>query len=412
MVRITDILKESANRTSREPEGPSDVLSDASPVKAETHPKPEAEMQLSEILSIDELLKESEGRGIGNVFTPEEFRRRASILQDKAESKTSESEWVYEDVEAIYEGAKEQVRLAMERGRDGEPFSVERIAGCTVRMVHSLMAADRLYLKAVYTRHSSSDLISHAVNVAIFSLKIGMGLDYNENQLIRLGTVALLHDIGMAKLDPELVNKEDVLSKEEYEEMKRHPEYSYEMLTRLGTSYEWIASVVRQEHERINGKGYPRGLSGDEIHEYAQVIGLVDFYEALTHTRPQRRRFLPYDAVKIVVEDERGVFSPRLIKTLLKKISVFPLEGFVKLNTNEVGKVIETSEDRPLRPTVKILYDADGHSLKVPKVISLKDTPLIYITRSVYEEDLLGEKNGWNMKASASHHKTPTPPSA
>jgi len=109
------------------------------------------------------------------------------------------------------------------------------------------------------------------------------------------------------------------------------------------------------------------------------------------------------------VENEKGVFAPLLIKTLLKKISVFPLEGFVKLNTNEVGKVIDTSEDRPLRPTVEILYNGEGQGLKVSKIVSLKDTPLIYITRSVYEEDILGEKNGWNMKAGASHHNTPAP---
>ncbi len=405
MVRITDILKESA--AGKAVPSTSPAGSSAAP-EMEQPERPEEDLKLSEILSVDELLKESEEQGLGNVLSQEEIRRRSSILKERSEVKGPEGEWIYGDVEKIYSDSKEQVQTAMDRGRAGEPFSVERIAECTVRMVHSLMAADRLYLKAVYTRHSSSDLVSHAVNVAIFSLKIGMGLDYNENQLIRLGTVALLHDIGMAKLDPELINKEDVLSKEEYEEMKRHPEYSYEMLSRLGPSYAWIASVVRQEHERINGKGYPRGLVGDEIHEYAQIIGLVDFYEALTHTRPQRRRFLPYDAVKIIVENEKGVFSPRLINTLLKKISVFPLEGFVKLNTNEVGKVIETSEDRPLRPTVEILYDAEGHGLKVPKIISLKDTPLIYITRSVYEEDILGEKNGWNMKAGARHHKTPT----
>ncbi len=404
MVRITDILKESA---AENPASSSAPAAQAETPAVEHRERPESDLKLSEILSVDELLKESEEQGIVNVLPQEGLRRRSSILQDRSESKGSEGEWIYGDVEKIYNDSKEEVQIAMNRGKAGEPFSVERIAECTVRMVHSLMAADRLYLKAVYTRHSSSDLVSHAVNVAIFSLKIGMGLDYNENQLIRLGTVALLHDIGMAKLDLELINKEDVLSKEEYEEMKRHPEYSYEMLSRLGPDYAWIASVIRQEHERINGKGYPRGLAGDEIHEYAQIIGLVDFYEALTHTRPQRRRFLPYDAVKIVVESEKGVFAPRLIKTLLKKISVFPLEGFVKLNTNEVGKVIETSEDRPLRPTVEVLYNGEGHGLKVPKIVSLKDTPLIYITRSVYEEDILGEKNGWNMKAGASHHKTP-----
>ncbi len=408
MVRITDILREPGGTSGEGDESytrSDSVTFDEEPGSSVQNA---GDLKLSEILSVDELLKESEEGGIGNAISQKDRRKGSNnILKEKKEGKGSEGEWIYGNVDQIYNDSKEQIRLAMERGRAGEPFSVEKIAECTVRMVHSLMAGDRLYLKAVYTRHSSNDLPSHSVNVTIFSLKIGMGLDYNENQLIRLGTVSLLHDIGMAKLDTQLINKEGVLTEEEYAEMKRHPEYSYEMLKRLGPQYEWIALVVRQEHERINGKGYPRGLSGEGIHEYAQIIGIVDFYEALTHTRPQRRRFLPYDAVKIIVEQEKGVFPLRLVKTLLKKISVFPLEGVVKLNTSEIGKVIETSEERPLRPTVEILYNAEGHKLKTPKVISLKDTPLIYITRSVYEEDIMGEKNGWDMNASAQHHKNP-----
>ncbi len=405
MVRITDILKQAGGDPEEEKKSstiprlvPFDTAPEQTPQKGE-------ELKLSDVLSVNELLKDSEEKGIIQLVSHEELRTR-SHLRKGEEPKDSEGEWIYGDVEKIYSDSKEQVKLSMEQGRAEKTFSVEKIAKCTVRMVRSLLASDRLYLKAVYTRHSSSDLLSHAVNVVIFSLKIGIGLNYNENQLIRLGTVALLHDIGMARLNAEILNKEDVLTDEEYQEIKKHPDYGYEMLMRLGAEYEWIAMVVRQVHERINGKGYPRGLSGDDIHEYAQIIGMTDYYEALTHTRPQRRRFLPYDAVKVIVEQEKGVFAHKLVRTLLRKISVFPLEGFVKLNTSEVGKVIETSEERPLRPTVEILYNAEGERLKVPRVISLKDTPLIYITRSVYEEDILGEANGWNMNAAAKHHKS------
>ncbi|MEK6775923.1 MAG: HD-GYP domain-containing protein [bacterium] len=408
MARITEILRKSKG-SSGEEEKPSVAVQQV-PFRKQTasSPRKEENLKMSEILSVDELLKDSEDKGVSTLISKDELRRKSSgMLDEKSDSKSEDGDWIYGDVDKIYEDAKKQVGLAMDHGKSGQTFSVDEVAECTARMVQSLMAGDRLYLKAVYTRHSSTDLISHSLNVAIFALKVGMGLSYSENQLIRLGTVALLHDIGMAKLDAGIINKEDVLTKEEYEEMKRHPEYSYEMLTRLGRQYEWIATVVRQEHERINGKGYPRGLSGQDLHEYAQIIGLVDFYEALTHTRPQRRRFLPYDAIKIIVEQEKGVFAQKLIKTLLRKISVFPLEGFVKLNTNEIGKVVETSEERPLRPTVEILYQAEGQKLKVPRTISLKDNPLIYITSSVYEEDILGEKNGWNLHATAKHHRNP-----
>ncbi len=408
MVRMSDILRDSggppdeSNSRTASPTATSECTEEMERA-AEKSP-----LKLSDILSVDDLLRENEEKGIGDLLSPEELRHRASgILRERAENIPLDGEWASGDVNQIYEASKEQLQAAMTQGKAGQPIPIQQIAECTVRMVNSLLTSDRLYLKAVYNRHSSTDLLSHSVNVAIFAIKIGTGLQYNEHQLIRLGTVGLLHDVGMAKLPAALINKESVLTKAEYQEMQRHPEYSYEMLSTLGPRYEWIASVVRQEHERINGNGYPRRLAATDIHEYAQIVGLVDYYEALTHTRPQRRRFLPYDAVKIIVEQERGVFAPRLLKTLLRKISVFPLEGFVKLNTSEVGKVIETSEERPLRPTVEILYDGDGKKLKASRVIRLKDTPLIYITGSVYEEDILGIQSGWNLRASAQHHQTP-----
>jgi HD-GYP domain-containing protein (c-di-GMP phosphodiesterase class II) len=405
---MSDILRDSGG-SGEEPDGraaSSTLTSERTEEKGSVAEQPQ--LKLSDILSVDDLLRENEEKGIADLMSPEDLRHRSSgILRERAENSPLVGDWASGDVEQIYEASKEQVQAAMTQGKAGQPIPIQQIAECTVRMVNSLRTSDRLYLKALYNRHSSTDLVSHSVNVAIFSIKIGAGLNYMENQLIRLGTVGLLHDIGMAKLPAALINKESVLTKEEYQEMQRHPEYSYEMLSALGPRYEWIASVVRQEHERINGNGYPRRLAAADIHEYAQIVGLVDYYEALTHTRPQRRRFLPYDAVKIIIEQERGVFAPKLLKTLLRKISVFPLEGFVKMNTSEVGKVIETSEERPLRPTVEILYDGDGQKLKAPRVIRLKDTPLIYITGSVYEEDILGKQSGWNLHASAQHHQTP-----
>ncbi len=408
MVRMSDILRETGGSSEdRDGHAASSTATSERPEEMEK-PAEKPSLKLSDILSVDDLLRENEEKGIGDLISPEALRHRSSgILRERAENMPLDGEWASGDVHEIYEASKEQLQAAMVQGRAGHPIPIQQIAECTVRMVNNLLTSDRLYLKAVYHRHSSTDLVSHAVNVAIFAIKIGTGLQYNENQLIRLGTVGLLHDIGMAKLPAALINKESVLTKEEYQEMQRHPEYSYEMLSTLGPRYEWIASVVRQEHERINGNGYPRRLAAADIHEYAQIVGLVDYYEALTHTRPQRRRFLPYDAVKIIVEQEKGVFAPKLLKTLLRKISVFPLEGFVKLNTSEVGKVIETSEERPLRPTVEILYDGDGEKLKASRVIRLKDTPLIYITASVYEEDILGRQSGWNLQAAAQHHQTP-----
>lgn len=146
--------------------------------------------------------------------------------------------------------------------------------------------------------------------------------------------------------------------------------------------------VAYQEQEREGGQGYPRGLKGDEIHDYAKIIGIVDVYEALTHHRPQRKGYMPHEAVKLILGTQKDLFSNDVKRLLLTKLSCFPLGSYVKLNSKAICRVIETNEDSPLRPTVEILFDSRGRKLPKKKVTSLIEAPLLYITGTVYESDL------------------------
>jgi HD-GYP domain-containing protein (c-di-GMP phosphodiesterase class II) len=171
--------------------------------------------------------------------------------------------------------------------------------------------------------------------------------------------------------------------------IKKHPQFGYEIvLNSLGEKYKWLAEVVSQEQEREGGQGYPRGLLGNEIHEYAKVIGIVDVYEALSHPRPQRKRFLPYEATKVIVNSSKNMFPQKLIRALLTKLSCFPTGSYVVLNSKAIGRVVETNEAYPLRPVIEMLYDSMGKKLTEKKVVKLQDTPLLYITDSMFEEDL------------------------
>ena len=229
----------------------------------------------------------------------------------------------------------------------------------------------------------------HGINVAIFAIKIGEGLGYKRDQLVELGIAALIHDIGMCKIPDEVVNKEGVLTNEEYALIKKHPQFGYDIIfNALGEEYKWLADVVSQEQEREEGQGYPRGLLGNEIHEYAKVIGIVDVYEALSHPRPQRKRFLPYEATKVIVNSSKNMFPQKLIKALLTKLSCFPTGSYVVLNSKAIGRVVETNEAYPLRPVIEMLYDSMGKKLTEKKIVKLQDTPLLYITDSMFEEDL------------------------
>ena len=289
----------------------------------------------------------------------------------------------------IYDELYEFLAEVLNAAKTDQKFSIDRGVELIAKVIDTPSAVESLYRKAIYRKKFKYDSNVHGINVAIFAIKIGEGLGYKRDQLVELGIAALIHDIGMCKIPDEVVNKEGVLTNEQYALIKKHPQFGYDIIfNALGEKYKWLAEVVSQEQEREGGQGYPRGLLGNEIHEYAKVIGMVDVYEALSHPRPQRKRFLPYEATKVIVNSSKNMFPQKLIRALLTKLSCFPTGSYVVLNSKAIGRVVETNEASPLRPIIEMLYDSMGKKLAEKKIVKLQDTPLLYITDSVFEEDL------------------------
>ena len=231
-------------------------------------------------------------------------------------------------------------------------------------------------------------MINHSLNVAIFSLKIAAYLGFDKPSQVQIGTAALMHDIGTALIPEAILNKKGQLTEKEFEEFRQRPEKSYQILSAVGDQYAYLANIAQQVYERIDGSGYPRGLKEDEIHDHAQIIGLVDMYEAMIHSRPQRKKLLHFTAVKEIIKTSKNAFQRQYLKALLSVFSIFPLFSLVRLNSDAVGKVVETYPSHPLRPKLKIIYDSQNRKVPAKRIINLPENPLLYIVDSVSEEGL------------------------
>lgn len=269
--------------------------------------------------------------------------------------------------------------------RQAQKFSLDGITQVVHGFVDSLVQCDRLLVKAISVERSGL-VISNLINTAIMSIKIGMGLKYSREDLLRLGLAAILHDAGMCLIPDDILNKQGPLSAEERNLIKRHPEQGAQAIRRLGEGAVWIADIVLQEHERTGGQGYPHGLKGAEIHEYAQIIGLADTFEALLHARPHRKRFLPHEAVRELVVKEKTSFPTRILKCLIQQFSVFPLGTRVQLNTGEIGEVVQLHPQYPLRPVIKVYMDPGRVVLREPHLQDLSKTSLVHITEVVQDD--------------------------
>jgi HD-GYP domain-containing protein (c-di-GMP phosphodiesterase class II) len=221
-------------------------------------------------------------------------------------------------------------------------------------------------------------LYFHVVNVCFMSIEIGLGLGYERWRLVELGTAAFLHDIGITKY-MDIINKPEKLTDEDYNKIRQHPKYGIEILNKLDKEFSrGIFDVVEQEHERIDGSGYPKGTKDGDISEYAQIVGLIDVYEAMMHNRPYRNKHTHSQTINMILNN-KSVFGYKIIKVLIERIGIFPLGFLVKLNTKEIGVVFKDNLKSPLRPVVNIIYDSHGQELKQPKQIDLNSNPVIYI---------------------------------
>ncbi|MCR4398626.1 MAG: HD-GYP domain-containing protein, partial [Firmicutes bacterium] len=197
----------------------------------------------------------------------------------------------------------------------------------------------------------------HSLNVSVLALVIGVESGLGRKGLIELGVGALLHDVGKAIVPVNLLNKPDELTDQEMAIMKLHTIEGFQILrSQPGVSL-LSAHVAFQHHERMDGLGYPRGLTGDEIHCYARMTAVADVMDALTAPRPYRRGLLPDQARNLVASLGGSHLDGVYVSILVNRVSVFPAGTVVRLASGEVGIIARQSPSDPARPVVRVLSD-------------------------------------------------------
>lgn len=264
-----------------------------------------------------------------------------------------------------------------------------------VRGVHNLdkdfrrvlnMMIDDLYhnkdAMMMLTEMSISDhyLYQHSVNVCTYALVLGIAQDYSREELMMLGLGALLHDIGKTQVPLEILQKPGKLTDAEMDIVKAHTNVGFQMLKDEPNIPLISAHCALQHHERLDGSGYPRGLKGGEIHEYAQWIGIIDVYDALTTNRAYRPAMLPHRALEILFTGADSLYDIEKLKAFRDRIALYPLGITVTLNTGETGVVVDVNSTYPQRPIVRIIRDAEGQEVHPPYEVDLSKKLSLMIT--------------------------------
>ena len=295
------------------------------------------------------------------------------------------------DVRTIYKRAQTYLQDIRETLKNNKEIDINP----GIEIIYSVMELHydmdaEIYQMTVDFGHGDDYFFSHAVNTTIYAVRIGQRLGYAKKDLLDLGLAALHCDIGMFKISDSILNKKGKLSSQELDIIKSHPQLGREILLPFHKEFPAVVDAVFQHQERENGQGYPRGLKGNEISEIAKIIGISDSYEAMTHNRPHKKALMQTDSIRELIGSKNQLFSPKIIKTFLDEISIFPIGSYVRLNNKNIGRVIATNRSNPLKPTIKILFDDMGKNITDMKIIDLKANPVLNIEGSVAEDELPG----------------------
>lgn len=224
-------------------------------------------------------------------------------------------------------------------------------------------------------------LYQHSLNVCVYTTLLGISHGYSREETIHLGLGALLHDIGKTKVDEDILKKPDVLTAQEYEEMKQHTTRGFEILKEEPNFPLSIAHCALQHHERIDGSGYPRALKGNEILEHAKWIGIVDSYDAMTTSRVYSSPMLPHLALERLYAGSGTLYEQWMLAHFRDKVVIYPIGITVTLHTGETAVVVDFDPSYPHRPIVRVITNEFGENLAVPYEINMSKELSIMIIK-------------------------------
>ncbi|MCR5215940.1 MAG: HD-GYP domain-containing protein [Lachnospiraceae bacterium] len=202
----------------------------------------------------------------------------------------------------------------------------------------------------------------HSVDVATMAMIVAKKAGLPQSDIHDIGVAGLLHDIGKAQIPLEVLNKPGKLTDAEFDLMKKHSLFGYEIIKDKPDLTPLIKLGVLQHHEKINGKGYPNGIVQHQISPYARILTVVDIYDALVTARPYKKAFSKRDAVEMIMTMTDGL-DVNAMKNFMHSVILYPVGSLVTLSNGEVCKVVENFTTSILRPKVVNIQTGQVHDL-------------------------------------------------
>ena len=253
----------------------------------------------------------------------------------------------------LHESVKKRVAEGIQflYSNPDSPSFMDATNNVSSELMKALEENDALAVDVGALKVSDEYTFKHSVDVATISMILAKQMKLTDNEIHDIGVSGLLHDIGKTMIPNEILNKPGRLTDDEFNIMKKHSVYGYNMLKDRKDLNNSILMGVLQHHERIDGTGYPLGFDAPKICQFAKILSVADVYDALVTKRPYKDALSQRDAVEMLMSMTNQL-DIGVMRAFMSSMILYPVDSIVQLSNGEKARVVKNSQYYILRPTV------------------------------------------------------------
>ncbi|MEJ9279643.1 HD-GYP domain-containing protein [Ureibacillus thermosphaericus] len=306
-------------------------------------------------------------------------------VKKSVQSKTGEVEEVIvitEQVKQINPFEKKYLETLKQFKKDfsnweaGAKIDMTKVRGTIFPLVEQVLQ-DRSYIFDLNSYSNPNEyLYHHCIATGLIAASIANKLGFDKGNTLQMAIAGTLADCGMSKIPKSIRNKKAALTEAEFNEIRKHPIYSYNMVKELPALKAEMKIAIFQHHERLDGSGYPLGVNHEKVSQLAQIIAVADTFHAMTSERLYRSKESPFKVIEMIKEEEFGKFDIQVVNAMTNLVADLPIGTKVELSNLEKAEVMFINQYNPTRPLIKLLKNGEiidlskQRSLTISRVIT------------------------------------------
>ncbi|GHF82660.1 HD-GYP domain-containing protein [Thalassotalea marina] len=310
----------------------------------------------ADYIKSDLVIKNLIAKGVESVMVDLEKSKLAKT------STTTKKKSIIADVyeaKKLFDESKEIQRKVFADAVNGRPLDLEAITAITESTLKEIFRNSDALACVINIRNKDDYLLEHSVSVSVLITIFAKYLQIDKHIVKQLAIGGFLHDVGKIMIPEEVLNKPDKLTVEEFELMKSHVVHSIDTIKATPGISDISLEVAALHHEKLDGKGYPYNIPGDQISKYGRIIAICDIFDALTAARCYKDGYDHGKAFGILRSlVEKNHLDGPLVESFINCMGAYPLGSLVELNSRKIAFVEQHNRQEPSKPVVKSFYNA------------------------------------------------------